>query len=420
MKHVSHCGLRLRALVVITAFAAAALVLAAPALAASEPATPFKGTFTKGPPATTDSWQGEIFGSAAPADCGRVGDVNNPEGFVCSVHDTNPINDGTAEVVITLDTSLDPDSQSAVGVFRCVDPIERDPVTGAVSLVQIDNATCTIVAFRDQSAFPLIPRLRVTFPVNGDNSTEPVDTVFYEVRVIPINTANVVMYTACAGYIDNGADPCENEAALDQQPPPEAPGVFPAGEFLTCTPGNSGNRRMTGSGRINDATGNPVEQVSVSVRQRSDKPNSPQGQINHRFFPTKRKFHSKQLACASFNDGTKTVEVRGIGWTKVDGQKPRKVCFVAHFQDNPGDTNQKGTGDNFDLTTVLFFRNDPSTTLDDTCGQVGTSSETHSGTITKGNFRYRINDRGDDWEYNEYDRDNTYAKDSDYDWSYGG
>jgi hypothetical protein len=422
MKHVSICGLRLRALVLSTALAAAALAFASPAMALSVFAVQPTGTFDRDQ-ATTDEWTGAIQGAAAPDDCVRVNDPNNTNPFFqCSVHDTNPQDDGTAEVVIMLDTlGVDPESQSAVAVFRCVDPIERDPLTGDVSLMQTDNATCTQIAFRDQSLNPQgLQQLRVTFPVTGDDPAEPVDTVFYEVRVIPILTTVEITYTACAGYIDNGADPCPNDEALDVAPPPGAPGVFPASQFLACTdPGNSGNRRMTGSGQIGDDD-NKTERVSVSVRQRAEKPNSPQGQVNHRFFPTKQKFHSKRLACARFNDETKKLEVRGIGWTKVDGQKPRKVCFVAHFQDNPADTNQKGNGDNFDLTTVLFFRNDPNTTADDACGSTSASPDTHGGTITKGNFRYRISDRGNDSEYDEYDRDNSYAKDTDYDWSYGG
>jgi hypothetical protein len=307
-----------------------------------------------------------------------------------------------------------PTPQVAVAVFKCLDP--KEP------MIQVDNATCPDqVAFRDQSLNPDIPQLRVTFQAIGD-AGEPADaTIFYEVRVIPIDVPEPTNYDACAGYIDNGADPCPNNPALNQQPPDEQ-NVVPASEFLKCSPGDTGNRRFTGSGAIEDSPGNKTDQVSISVRQRSDKPTMPQGQINHRFFPTKRKFHSKKFACASFHDNTpeKTVEVKGIGWTKVDGQKPVKVCFSARFQDSPTDTNQKGTGDNFDITTVPFFRNDPSKTSDDTCGRLGTPAEMHGGTITKGNFRYRINDRGDDCEYNEYDHDNTYAKDSDYDWSYGG
>jgi hypothetical protein len=412
--------LRLRALVVITAFAAAALALASPALAVSEPATPFTGTFTKNP-ATTDNWRGEIFGAAAPADCGRVNDLNQVGGFVCSVHDTNPQDFGTAEVVVTLDTSLALSTpQTAAAAFRCVDPVETDPITGAPLPLQIDNATCTQVAFRDQAANPNIPQLRLTFPVQGDNPAEPVDTVFYEVRVIPIETGtDIIPYTACAGYIDNGADPCPNDVALNQQPPDQF-NTVPASEFLVCSPGDAGNRRFTGSGTV-EVGGAKEQQVSISVRQRAETPNRPQGQINHRFFPTKRKFHSKKLACASFHDATKTVEVRGIGWTKVDGQRPRKVCFVSHFQDADyaAGNNQTGKGDNFDITTVPFNRGpDPNSTADDTCGEIGTSPELHNGTLTKGNFRYRINNRGDDCEFDEYDHDNTYNNDNEYDWSH--
>jgi hypothetical protein len=422
MKHVSFCGLRLRALVVITALAAAALALASPALAVNEAATPFAGSFSKQPTQTSDNWNDSLplFGAMAASECGRVTDPPATDLAVCSVHETNPTDDGTAEVVVTLDLSLvlsDTTPQMAVAVFRCVNPVAADPATGA------PLATCTQIAFRDQSAFPDLAQLRVTFPVTGDNPLEPFDSVFYEVRVIPILIAmgDQVRYAACASYIGTGTDLCLNDERLDVQPAPGTPGVFPAGEFLTCTmAGNSGNRRLTGSGRIDDANGTPLEQVSVSLRQRSEKPNSPQGQINHRFVPTKKKFHSKKLACARFNDDAKKVEARGIGWTKVEGQKPRKVCFVSHFQDNPLDTNQKGTGDNFDITTVLFFRNDPSTTADDTCGEASTSAEERGGTLTKGNFRYRINDRGEDTEFNEYDRDHSYDKDSDYDWSYGG
>jgi hypothetical protein len=415
MKHVSFCGLRLRALVVITAFAAAALAFASPALAVNEPAVPLAGTFTKGPPQTADEWTGTILGAMAPADCGRVTEVG-VEGNICSVHDTDPVDSGTAEVVVMIGAGLMTTPQVAVGVFRCNDPRETPP------LPQVDNATCTQqVAFADQSANPDIPQLRVTFPVIGDLQ-EPADAaIFYEVRVIPLETGGeFVDYTACASYIDTGTDLCENDPRLDQMPQPPVDQPIAADAFLVCNPGAAGNRRLTGSGQITDSNNNKTEQVSVSVRQRSEKPKNPQGQINHRFFPTKRKFHSKKLACASFNDETKQVEVRGIGWVKVDGQKPQKVCFVADFQDDPSDTQQKGTGDNFHITTVPFFRNDTSTTTDDTCGRAGVAPETHGGPITKGNFRYRINDRGDDCEYDEYDRDRTYSKDSDYDWSHEG
>jgi hypothetical protein len=398
MKHVSFCGLRLRALLVTIACAAAALISASPALATSIPAAPPTGTVS---PSTTDDWSGApIFGAAAPEDCGSLTDADIG-GFECSVHETTPSVNGTLETVVTLDsTTFTETTQVAMVVWRCVTP------TLGLQVCTMVNLTQNIITP------PTLPRLQLTYPVT---TTDPNGAVTYSVRVVPTDVFVPVGYTACTGYapadLNNGVHPCNFDTSVL---PPPTPQPIPAATFLACTPDATGNRRFLGSGYITDSNGNKLEQAEISVRQRAEKPKSPQGQINHRFLPTKRKFHSKKLACISFHDATKTVEVTGIGWIKIDGGgKPTKVCFRARFQDS----GQKTTGDNYTIDTLPFFRNDPSTTSDDTCGAVGVAPESHGGTINKGDFRYRIDERGDDCEYNQYDNDRTYDKDDDYNWT---
>jgi hypothetical protein len=428
MKHVSFCGLRLRALVVITSCAAAALAFASPALAARSGSLPQAGTITKQTnPPTEDHWTDldTVFGMMAEADCAPDGDPFAPG--QCSVHELDPLDAGRVEVVVDL-TQFGPTNanpQVAVAAYECRDPVDLDPLGQPLPVQTRLDAICdpNALDFRSTQIPPagtaFLPQTRITFNVrNNDPITgEP---VFYEIRVIPLQTGlDVVKYAACAGYIDNGADPCPNDARLNTLPPlPDEP--VPADEFLTCNTNGAatGNRRMTGSGQINDPSGAKREQVSVSVRQRAEKRDRPQGQINHRFFPTKRQFHSKRLVCAAFVDPpARTLEVAGIGWVKFDGKnKPQKVCFRARFHDADGAKNQ-GTGDNFELQTLPFFRNNTSTTSDDTCGASGVAGESHGGVLTKGNFRYRT-DRGADCEYDDYDRDRSYSRDDEYDWSH--
>jgi hypothetical protein len=414
MKHVFFCGTRLRAVIVLTIAAAAFAIQAGNAFAVSEVAQPSPQNLSHATQPVL--WTGQVLGAANPSDCTSPFEVAPPDSdvFVCSVETLKPLEAGQAEVVVKW---ADATANLALWVYECIDPTEFDTF-GQPLVVQVPNPDCHVLGvdasgnptgFSNQNPFTGILEERVAFQARAFNAV-PGSVLTYEARTIPIDAPAPVDYSGCAAYLD-GSDKCPNNPALNTKAPKDNNGTFPNSAFLACTQDSTGKRRMNGSGEFRDSSNNKIEHAEISVRQRDNgKPS--QGQINHRSYPDKTKFHSKRLACVSFHDGTKSVDVTGIGYTQIDGQKKEKVCFRATFQDS----GQKTTGDNYSITTVPFFRNDLSTTADDTCGAPGAVQTNHTRFINKGDFRYGY-DGGSDCEYDEYDRDAANDSDSNYGWS---
>jgi hypothetical protein len=440
MKHVSFCGSRRRALIAVIGAAAFFACQTANAFAVTlvTEAVPTDQTISKddasvipcpaavGADATAVCWTGEVLGGVAPADCisptqtPPVPDPNDTTVGQCSVETLIPKDTGRVEAVISWEPVPGlgtPDL--ALAVYECVDTIES--TLGMPT--NIVNPVCTQVGFSSQNSISGLLQERVSFDAKATNSQQG-KIITYEARTIPNDSGgDFATYTGCAGYIDNGANPCPNDAALDDQPPPPPPGPVPADTFLSCAstePAAVGKRWFLGSGEIRESgTNKKIEQVALALRQR-DGGKWSQGRINHRHFPSHQKLHSKRFRCIVFHDGSRSVDVAGTAWIQVDGQKKQKVCFTGHFQD----VGKNGSGDFYNIRTLPFSRgtdlNDPK---DDKCGtSTDFTPKPFGGPINKGDFRYITQrsdreDRADNCEYDEYDRDAARDNNNDYDWS---